>query len=101
MFSSQERQARRIANRQSPKSRSEALLRLEKQLEESRLVKEDAFYRPPRTESEKKWLRQNRSKRRGALEAADGYEAGTPAVRVPMTDLPIPGMSFWPSSIND
>jgi hypothetical protein len=54
--------ARRIANRQSLKSRSKALLRLEKQLEESRLVKEDAFYRPPRTESEKKWLRQNRSK---------------------------------------
>jgi transcriptional regulator with XRE-family HTH domain len=54
--------ARRIANRQCLKSRSEALLGLEKQLEESRLVKEDAFYRPPRTESEKKWLRQNRSK---------------------------------------
>ena len=54
--------ARRLASRLPQKSRSEVLHRLEKKLEESRLVKEDVFYRPPRTEGEKKWLRQNRSK---------------------------------------
>lgn len=30
-------------------------------LDDSRLAKEDYFYRPPRTESETEWLRANRS----------------------------------------
>jgi hypothetical protein len=30
-------------------------------LDDSRLVKEDVFYRPPRTDSESEWLRKNRT----------------------------------------
>ena len=40
--------------------RTQALRELEAMLNESRLAKEDAFYRPPRTEGEREWLRQNR-----------------------------------------
>jgi transcriptional regulator with XRE-family HTH domain len=39
----------------------QALRELRSQLDESRLVKEDVFYRPPKTESERQWLAQNRS----------------------------------------
>jgi len=38
-----------------------ALKELTQALDGSLLAKEDAFYRPPRTESEKNWLRQNRT----------------------------------------
>lgn len=45
----------------SETSRVDALRELENQLEDSRLAKEDVFYRPPRTESERQWLRENRT----------------------------------------
>jgi|SRR5580692_7810538 transcriptional regulator with XRE-family HTH domain len=41
-------------------NRTRALQALESVLNESRLAKEDAFYRKPKTESEKVWLEQNR-----------------------------------------
>jgi transcriptional regulator with XRE-family HTH domain len=37
------------------------LRQLRAKLDESRLAKEDVFYRPPRTESEKEWMLQNRT----------------------------------------
>ncbi len=42
-------------------TRVESLLELRSKLDESRLVKEDAFYRPPQTDGERQWLAQNRS----------------------------------------
>ncbi|MGB2898855.1 MAG: helix-turn-helix transcriptional regulator [Candidatus Acidiferrum sp.] len=42
-------------------TRVQSLRELRSKLDESRLVKEDVFYRPPRTESERQWLTQNRS----------------------------------------
>jgi transcriptional regulator with XRE-family HTH domain len=39
----------------------QSLRELRSKLDESRLVKEDVFYRPPRTDSERQWLVQNRS----------------------------------------
>lgn len=42
-------------------SRVSELSQLEQTLEESRLVKEDFLPRPPRTETEKEWLRSNRT----------------------------------------
>lgn len=42
-------------------TRVQSLRELRSKLEESRLVREDAFYRPPRNESERQWLAQNRS----------------------------------------
>jgi transcriptional regulator with XRE-family HTH domain len=55
--------ARQIAERDPDRQdhRTIALRELESKLGESRLAKEDAFYRPPRTEGEKEWLKQNRS----------------------------------------
>jgi transcriptional regulator with XRE-family HTH domain len=53
--------ARRVAELRSNSPRSAELTELENLLDESRLVKEDAFYRPPRTDSEKEWLRKNRT----------------------------------------
>lgn len=54
--------ARRVSERNPQNEpRTQALLELEAMLDESRLAKEDAFYRPPRTEEERDWLRQNRS----------------------------------------
>ena len=53
--------ARRVAELRSNCPRSAELTELENLLDESRLVKEDAFYRPPRTDSEKEWLRKNRT----------------------------------------
>jgi len=53
--------ARRVAELRSDRPRSAELTELENLLDESRLVKEDAFYRPPRTDSEKEWLRKNRT----------------------------------------
>ena len=52
--------ARRIAESQNNQRLLE-LRQLEKALDESRLVKEDYLPRPPRTESEKEWLRTNRT----------------------------------------
>jgi transcriptional regulator with XRE-family HTH domain len=56
------RLARRLAEKRSKGSRLATLRQLEHALDESRLVKEDVFYRPPRTESEREWLRQHRTK---------------------------------------
>ena len=42
-------------------TRIQSLRELRSKLDESRLVKEDVFYRPPRTEGEKHWLVRNRS----------------------------------------
>lgn len=53
--------ARRVAETRSDRPRSAELAELESLLDESRLVKEDAFYRPPRTDSEREWLRKNRT----------------------------------------
>jgi transcriptional regulator with XRE-family HTH domain len=53
--------ARRVAETRNDHVRSAELSQLESLLDESRLAKEDAFYRPPRTESEREWLRKNRT----------------------------------------
>ena len=53
--------ARRVTEVRSDRPRSAELTELESLLDESRLVKEDAFYRPPRTDSEREWLRKNRT----------------------------------------
>jgi transcriptional regulator with XRE-family HTH domain len=53
--------ARRVAELRSDHPRSAELTELDGLLDESRLVKEDAFYRPPRTDSESEWLRKNRT----------------------------------------
>jgi hypothetical protein len=53
--------ARRLAEKQSNDVKSEELSRLENALDDSRLAKEDVFYRPLRTESEGDWLRKNRT----------------------------------------
>ena len=53
--------ARQISERNPQnEQRTHALRDLEATLDESRLAKEDIFYRPPRTEGEKEWLLQNR-----------------------------------------
>jgi transcriptional regulator with XRE-family HTH domain len=54
--------ARRLAEKQSNDVRSRELSRLGNALDDSRLAKEDVFYRPLRTESEGDWLRKNRTK---------------------------------------
>jgi transcriptional regulator with XRE-family HTH domain len=53
--------ARRVAEMRQEGARATALTQLENLLDDSRLVKEDNFYRPPRTEGEKEWLRTNRT----------------------------------------
>jgi transcriptional regulator with XRE-family HTH domain len=53
--------ARRLAEKQSNDARLRELVQLENALDDSRLVKEDVFYRPLRTESEGEWLRKNRT----------------------------------------
>jgi len=53
--------ARRLAEKQGNEDRSRELGHLENALDDSRLAKEDVFYRPLRTESEGKWLRNNRT----------------------------------------
>jgi transcriptional regulator with XRE-family HTH domain len=54
--------ARQVSERDPQNDqRTHALRDLEATLDESRLAKEDAFYRPPRTEGEREWLLQNRS----------------------------------------
>lgn len=53
--------ARKLANSRNEASESEKLFRLERMLDESRLVKEDVFYRTPRTDSERVWMKTNRT----------------------------------------
>jgi transcriptional regulator with XRE-family HTH domain len=53
--------ARQVAENRSESARAQNLGQLGGLLEESRLAKEGFFYRPPRTESEREWLRQNRT----------------------------------------
>jgi transcriptional regulator with XRE-family HTH domain len=55
------RLARRVADMRGDGTRSTELNHLENMLDDSRLAKEDVFYRPPRTESESEWLRKNRT----------------------------------------
>jgi hypothetical protein len=52
--------AKRVAESHN-QSRLSELSQLEQTLDESRLVKEDFLPRPPRTETEKQWLRNNRT----------------------------------------
>jgi transcriptional regulator with XRE-family HTH domain len=52
--------ARLVSEKHQTGDRTQALRGLESVLNESRLVKEDAFYRKPKTEREKVWLEQNR-----------------------------------------
>jgi transcriptional regulator with XRE-family HTH domain len=53
--------ARQLAENRNESTTARELVHLEELLEESRLAKEGYFYRPPLTESEREWLRQNRS----------------------------------------
>jgi transcriptional regulator with XRE-family HTH domain len=53
--------ARQVAGMRSDSTRTTELIQLENMLDDSRLAKEDVFYRPPRTESEREWLRKNRT----------------------------------------
>jgi len=53
--------AQRVADKRNDTVRVTELGLLENALEESRLAREDVFYRPPRTGTEKEWLRQNRT----------------------------------------
>lgn len=53
--------ARRLAELRKFDVRSTELHKLESLLDDSRLAKEDVFYRPPRTESEREWLKTNRT----------------------------------------
>ena len=70
--------ARQISERNPQnEQRTHALRDLEATLDESRLAKEDIFYRPPRTEGEKRVVATESSGRSSALEFADGFAAGT------------------------
>ena len=53
--------ARQVAERRGENPNVSDLLQLEKTLDGSRLAREGFFYRPPFTETEKEWLRKNRS----------------------------------------
>jgi hypothetical protein len=53
--------ARRVAELRHEGSRSAALSQLDNLLADSRLAKEDSFYRSPRTEGEQEWLRKHRT----------------------------------------
>ena len=53
--------ARRAAEKLNVPAKADELKRFEMLLDDSRLAKEDYFYRPPRTEREAQWLRANRS----------------------------------------
>ena len=53
--------ARRAAAKINVSTATLQLERFQMLLDDSRLVKEDYFYRPPRTESESQWLRRNRT----------------------------------------
>jgi transcriptional regulator with XRE-family HTH domain len=53
--------ARRVAELRGEGARSMELSQLENMLDDSRLAREDVFYRPSRTEGETEWLRKNRT----------------------------------------
>jgi transcriptional regulator with XRE-family HTH domain len=53
--------ARQVAESRNDSAATQQLHQLGDMLEESLLAKEGFFYRPPRTESEREWLRQNRT----------------------------------------
>jgi hypothetical protein len=53
--------ARQLAEKQGNEVRSKELRQLENELDDSRLAKEDVFYRPLRTESEGEWIRKHRT----------------------------------------
>jgi transcriptional regulator with XRE-family HTH domain len=53
--------AKRVAETRNDHVRAAELGQLESLLDESRLAKQDFFYRPPLTESEREWLRKNRT----------------------------------------
>ena len=53
--------AGRVADKLNVSAKATELKHLQLLLDDSRLAKEDYFYRPPRTESESQWLRKNRS----------------------------------------
>jgi transcriptional regulator with XRE-family HTH domain len=55
------RLGRRVAESRNDNTRSKELSKLEEVLEESRLAKEDFFYRPPMTDGEREWLSRNRT----------------------------------------
>jgi transcriptional regulator with XRE-family HTH domain len=55
------RVARHVAETRSDNDKSQELVRLDDMLQDSRLAKEDFFYRPPRSENERNWLRENRT----------------------------------------
>jgi transcriptional regulator with XRE-family HTH domain len=57
--------ARQLAENRDESTTARELAHLEEMLEESRLAKEGYFYRPPETETEREWLRQNRSSAAG------------------------------------
>ena len=53
--------ARHAADRLKASSKTDELRHFETLLDDSRLAKEDHFFRPPRTERETQWLRNNRT----------------------------------------
>jgi transcriptional regulator with XRE-family HTH domain len=53
--------ARHAADRLNASSKTDELKRFEALLDDSRLAKEDYFFRPPRTKRETEWLRTNRA----------------------------------------
>jgi transcriptional regulator with XRE-family HTH domain len=53
--------ARHAADRLNASSKTDELKQFEALLDDSRLAKEDYFFRPPRTERETQWLRTNRT----------------------------------------
>jgi hypothetical protein len=53
--------ARRIADKMNVLRKTTELNHFQLLLDDSRLMKEDYFYRPPRTESERQWLKANRT----------------------------------------
>jgi transcriptional regulator with XRE-family HTH domain len=55
------RLGRRVTESRNDNTRSKELSKLEEVLEESRLVKEGFFYRPPMTDGEREWLSKNRT----------------------------------------
>jgi transcriptional regulator with XRE-family HTH domain len=53
--------ARRLSEPTAQTSRTQSLRNLEQTLDASRLVREDFFYRPPRNDAERNWLKENRT----------------------------------------
>jgi hypothetical protein len=52
--------SRRLSEKSPESERTSVLSELEAVLDRSRLAREDAFFRPPRNNAEREWLRQNR-----------------------------------------